>query len=463
MKNSNDNIKQLSLFAITWPIFIEVFLQTFLNIADVFMLSFVSDEAVASIGVVTQIMMFAFVLFNFTAMGAGVVIAQYIGARRPKDASLTIGNAVFLNLLFGIFISAVIVFLRHPILRLFNLEADLYAYAEIYLIIVGGTLFTQALILTIFSVLQAKGMTKDVMYVSLGMNILNIFGNYVFIFGAFGAPELGVTGVAIATAVSRTIAMIVLIKMLGSRIDVKVKLKEFFTFKKEYVKKIMKIGVPSAGEHLSYNLSQITITVFITLLGASALATRVYTMNILNFMVIFSMAMSKGMQIYIGQLVGAGKMEYAYKEMFRGLKWALGVTMVCAILIAITGEQLFSIFTSDMNIIALGTTLLIVGIILEPGRASNLVIISALRASGDAQFPVLMGIIVMWGVSVPLSYFLGIHLGYGLIGVWIALLLDEWIRAIIMYFRWRSKVWQKKALVKPSDEIVEDAPVKAVE
>ncbi|WP_218240941.1 MATE family efflux transporter, partial [Pseudomonas sp. 2822-17] len=84
----------------------------------------------------------AFVLFNFTAIGAGVVVAQYIGARRPRDASLTIGNAVVLNAIFGIFISAVIVFLRHPILNMFNLEAELYAYAEIYMIIVGGTLFT---------------------------------------------------------------------------------------------------------------------------------------------------------------------------------------------------------------------------------------------------------------------------------------------------------------------------------
>ncbi|MBU9710924.1 MATE family efflux transporter [Evansella tamaricis] len=446
------SIKQLSLFAITWPIFIEVSLQALLQFSDVFMLSFVSDEAVASIGVVNQIMMFTFVLFNFTAMGAGVVVAQYIGAKKQKDASLTIGNAIVLNLLFGLLISAIVVFLRHPILSLFNLSADLYEYANIYMIIVGGTLFTQALVLTIFSVLQAKGLTKDVMYVSLGMNVLNIVGNYVFIFGAFGAPQIGVTGVAIATAVSRLLAMLVLIKMLTSRVDITIKIKEFFTLNKEYISKILKIGIPSAGEHLSYNMSQIVITVFITILGATALATRVYTQNLLMLLVIFSMAMSKGMQIYIGQLVGAGKMDFAYREMYRGLKWALGVAMAVAVIITISGDTLFSFFTSDPDIITLGTTLLLFGLILEPGRTSNLVIISALRASGDAQFPVIMGIVVMWGVSVPFSYILGIHFGYGLIGVWIALILDEWIRAVLMFFRWRSKVWQDKSLVEPAKD-----------
>ncbi|MBU9710228.1 MATE family efflux transporter [Evansella tamaricis] len=447
-KQTKTTLKRLSLFSITWPILIEVFLQTLMKFSDVFMLSFVSDEAVAAIGVVNQIMIFMFVLFNFTAMGCGVVVAQYVGARKPKDVSKTISNAMVINLLFGIFISVVVVVFRNPLLNIFNLAPELREYADIYMIIVGGTLFTQAMILTVFSVLQAQGFTKDVMYVALGMNVLNIFGNYVFIFGTLGFPQLGVTGVAIATAACRALAMLTLFYMLYRRTEVKIKWKQYFTLEGIYVKKIMKIGVPGAGEHLSHNTSQLTITAFITILGTAALATRVYAHNYAMLMTMFSMAMAKGMQIYIGQMVGAGLLEEAYKRMYRGLKIAMVIALVAGSILAVFGEFFIGIFTNDPDIIAVGAVLLIIGVLLEPGRTTNLVVISSLRAAGDAKFPVIIGIISMWGVSVTLAYILGIHMGFGLIGIWIAIALDEWIRAIIMLFRWKSRKWQKMRLVE---------------
>ncbi|MCT2537886.1 MATE family efflux transporter [Aquibacillus koreensis] len=447
-KDNKSKAKKLTLLAITWPIFIEAFLQTFMRVSDVFMLSFVSDEAVAAIGVVNQMMMFTFVLFNFTAMGTGVVVAQFVGAEKPKDVSTTIANAAVINLVFGLFISSIVVIFRHQFLALFKLSPELYEYAEIYMIIVGGGLFFQAMVLTISAALQAQGYTKDVMFVVLGMNVFNILGNYLFIFGALGVPQLGVTGVAISTAVCRALAMVVLVYLLYKRVEVKIELRDYFNLKKDYVKKIMGIGVPAAGEHLSHNLSQLTITVFITMLGANALATRIYTQNLMNFMVVFSVSIAKGMQIYIGQLVGAGKLEQAYKEMYRGLRIALTLALSIGVVLAFSGEFLLGFFTDDQDIIALGAILLMMGVILEPGRTFNLVIISALRASGDAKFPVFVGILSMWGISVTLAYLFGITLGYGLIGIWIAIIIDEWLRGTLMFFRWRSKKWQKKILVQ---------------
>ncbi|GAA0497096.1 MATE family efflux transporter [Salinibacillus aidingensis] len=439
---------KLRLFTITWPIFIEVLLQTMMNFADVFMISFISDGAVAAIGVVNQIMVLTFVLFNFTAMGSGVVVSQFVGANKPKDVSITIANAIVVNLLFGLFISIIIASFRYPFLSLFNLESDLMEYGAVYMAIVGGTLFTQAMVITVSSVLQAMGHTKDVMLVVLAMNVLNIFGNYLFIFGALGVPQLNVTGVAIATMISRTLAMFVLFWIVSQRVEIKLTWCDFTKLKSEYLKKILGIGVPAAGEHLSYNTSQITITFFIMLLGASAMAKKVYTENLMALITVLSMSISKGMQIYIGQLVGAGEKEAAYHNMFRGLKYGLIFTIIPSIIFAFFGENLMQIFTNKEGIIAGGAMLLVIGIILQPGKTFNLVIISALRAAGDAKFPVMMGILSMWGISVPLAYILGVHLEFGLIGVWIAMLVDEWFRGIIMLFRWRSRKWEKKALVE---------------
>ncbi|WP_090796107.1 MATE family efflux transporter [Pelagirhabdus alkalitolerans] len=440
------------LFLITWPIFIEVFLQTLMRFSDVFMLSFISDDAVAAIGVVNQIMMFTFVLFNFTAMGSGVVVSQYVGANNPEGVRKTIAHAITVNLTFGLLVSGTVVGFRRVFLDLFSLEAELYEFAEIYMIIVGGALFAQAIVLTVSAILQAMGHTKDVMYVVLIMNLLNIFGNYLFIFGALGFPELGVMGVGIATATMRILAMIGIFSLLVYRMPIKLPFKAFLTFEKEYLTKILNIGVPAAGEQLSYNISQIVITIFITSLGATALATRVYAQNFMAFMTVFSMSISKGMQIFIGQLVGAGKEEEAYHNMFIGVRYAMTVALSIGGLLALFGEQVFSFFSSDPDVISLGAAVLIVGFVLEPGRTSNLVIISSLRASGDARFPVLIGMAIMWGVAIPLAYLFGIVFEWGLIGVWMGMAADEWIRAIIMWTRWISRKWMGKAVVEQAKE-----------
>jgi Na+-driven multidrug efflux pump len=92
---------------------------------------------------------------------------------------------------------------------------------------------------------------------------------------------------------------------------------------------------------------------------------------------------------------------------------------------------------------------LLLGFVLEPGRCFNIVVGQSLRAVGDARFLMWVGIAVMWGIGVPLVYFLGVYLGYGLIGIWLAFITDEWVRGLILYFRWKSRAWEKKILVQP--------------
>lgn len=444
------------LFMITWPIFIEVFLQMLMKLTDVFMLSFVSDGAVAAIGVVNQLMTFMFVLFNFTAMGSGVVVSQYVGANNEIGVRKTIAHSITINLIFGLFISGFVVIFRDFLLNLFALEPQLYQYANTYVIIVGSALFAQAIILTVSAILQAMGHTKDVMKTVVIMNIMNILGNYILIFGAFGAPELGVSGVAIATAATRILVMIGIFILLVYRMPIKLPFKAFLNFEKEYVDKILGIGIPSAGEQLSYNLSQIVLTIIITTLGATALATRVYSQNFMSMLMMFGIAVGKGMQIFIGQLVGSGNEKAAYRHMYMGLKYAGIITIAFGSVFALFGRQIFSIFSDNQELIALGAIILIIEFFLQPARTGNLVIISALRAAGDAKFPTLIGVCVMWGILIPLAYVLGIVFGFGLLGIWFAMLIDEWIRGIIMLRRWKKKQWMGKAVTHhsvPKDEI----------
>lgn len=437
----------LSLLAITWPIFIELFLHIIMGSTDTIMLSHISDDAVAAVGVANQLIFFTILIFNFVATGTAVVLSQYLGAGLKAEAKTVTTLSVSINLLIGLLISLVMVIFKEPFMDMFKLPNHIAGLGQQYLAIVGGTLFFQALLQTVSSILRANGFTRDAMFVSIFMNVIHLVGNYIFIFGLFGIPEMGVEGVAISTAISRALALMVIFRIMYLRLPIKFNLKDYVTIEITYLKKILKIGIPTAGENLCYNTMQLAITAIIAILGASSLTTRVYTQNIMSYILLFGMAMGQGTQILIGHRVGAGDFDGAYRQLLKSQRYSFFITIVVAVVVNLISKPLLGIFTNDKEIISMGSSLLLLCLILEPGRTFNLVVNSSLRATGDAAISVKIGVISMFGICVPLAYFLGIYLGYGLPGIWVAFIVDEWLRGIAMYLRWKSRVWEKKVLV----------------
>ncbi len=419
--------------------------------ADTLMLSQYSDNAVAAVGVSNQILSVVIVMFGFVAQGAAVLIAQNIGANKPKTAGKIAINSLSLNLLFSILLSLVLFLWAKPILTMMDLPNELMDEGLAYMQIVGGLIFVQALIMTTGAILRSYGHTKDTMVVTIGMNILNVVGNYFAIFGPFGFPVLGVEGVAYSTAISRFIGFIALVILLIKRTDGELDFKNFFRYEKMHVKSLLKIGVPSAGEQLSYNASQMVITYFVAQLGTIAITTKVYTQNIMMFIFLFSVAIGQGTQILIGHMIGAGKIEDAYERALKSLRISIFISLATAGIVYLVAGSFLGIFTDNASIIEAGTTLLLLTIILEPGRAFNLVMISSLRAAGDVKFPVYIGIVVMWGISVTFAWFFGIFLGLGLIGIWIGFIADEWLRGVLMLRRWKQRNWVHMSFVDKTE------------
>ncbi|CAH0344439.1 putative FMN/FAD exporter YeeO [Bacillus sp. CECT 9360] len=442
---------KLTLFALTWPIFIEISLHMLMGNADTLMLSQYSDQSVAAVGVANQILSLIIVMFGFVAIGSSVLVAQSLGANREDEASAVSVVSLAANLIFGLLLSVILVIFSKPLLQLMDLPVELLDEADAYLRIVGGFLFIQALIMTAGSIIRSYGFTRDAMFVTLGMNILNIIGNYIFIYGPFGLPILGVEGVAISTAVSRFIGFAVILFLLVKRVPEGLPFKKIFSLPSRHMKNLLAIGLPSAGEHLSYNGSQMVITYFVTIMGTNALTTKVYAQNLMMFIYLFAVAIAQGTEILIGRMIGGKKYEEAYHRCLRSLRLAMILSTLFALIFSLFSKPLLSIFTSNQSIIATGSILILLTIILEPGRSFNLVIINSLRAAGDVKFPVYVGILSMWGVSVTLAYLLGIKLGLGLIGIWIAFAADEWLRGLLMLWRWKSKVWMKKSFIVPSE------------
>ncbi|RCX17643.1 putative MATE family efflux protein [Fontibacillus phaseoli] len=441
--------KKLSLFAVTWPIFIDSVLRMMLGTVDVFMLSRISDKATGAVGLANEIIYFCILMFGFVGIGTSVAVSQYIGAGREKEASRISALAITMNLIFGILVSIVLFLCGEPLLRLMNLDPEQIGIASHYLKIIGGFIWIEALSYAVSSVIRASGQTKSVMYVTLGVNIIHVTGNYLLIFGNWGFPEWGVTGAAISTVVSRLLGIVVLFLILYRRVPSPIRGRDFVTWKGSYAKQIMSVGLPAAGEHLAWQSQYLMIMSFVNMISITALNTHVYVMNVSNYFMALAMAIGAGTEIIVGQMVGAGEMKAAYQRLMKSVRISFVLTLAIVGTAVIFRHELIGMFTKDPTIIALGASIFLLSIVLEPGRTFNIVIINSLRAAGDARFPVLMGVLSMWGVSVPLAYTLGVHFGMGLLGVWIAFTVDEWLRGVIMLLRWRSRAWEKKALVKP--------------
>ncbi|MBU5264302.1 MATE family efflux transporter [Bacillus atrophaeus] len=438
--------QKLSLFSLTWPIFIEVSLYMFMGNADTLMLSQYSDNSVAAVGVSNQILNLIIVMFSFIATGTTIIISQFLGSKQKKEAIEVAYVSIGANFVISLVISAAVFMAAVPMLHMMGLTNDLMPDAKIFLQVVGGLSFIQALIMTFSAILKSYGYTKDTMFVTIGMNVLNIAGNFLVIFGPFGLPVLGVAGVAMSTSIARVIGLIAMIVIVNKRINLTLTLKKVFHVHKEHLRKLLKIGIPSAGEQLSYNISQMVITYFIAIMGAQALTTKVYTQNITMFILLFGTAISQGTQILIGRYIGAKQFDNAYDRCMKSLYWALGIAAGTSVIMSLFSKQLIGIFSQNPDIIATASMLIVMTIILEPGRSFNVIIINSLRAAGDAKFPVYMAMISMWGIGLPLAYLFGIHLGCGLAGVWISFIADEWVRGILMYRRWRSRIWIQKGM-----------------
>lgn len=438
--------KNLARLAV--PIFIETLLIMMLGAVDTVMLSQYSDNSVAAVGVVNQLIMFAFLIFEMINIGTSVICSQYLGAKMHKNMVQVVGVSLLLNLVFGLFVSAVLHYGAHFLLKTMGLGPELMEYGVNYMEIVGAFAFFQAMSLTISASLRSANKAVYPMMVTVVVNILNIIGNYSLIFGKFGMPALGVEGAAISTAFARGVSMVILFVILFRKHIRRFPLAYFRPFPLVELKNLLKVGVPSAGENMSYSFSQVVLTYFINMLGTEALATRTYVVNIVMFVYLFAIAMAQGGAICIGHLVGEKRIRAAYLLGKYVMRISILVSLVLSCIWALAGHTLFTLLTDNPEIIRLGTIILFIDVILEVGRAINIYATNALRATGDVNYPFYVGLVVQWSIAVGCGYLFGIHWGWGLVGMWCAFLLDENLRGIIFVRRWNSMKWAAKGFVK---------------
>jgi len=442
-----ENLMNLSMRKLVVPIFLDMFLHFITLIINTYMVTKVSVHLVGAMGAGNQVMDLFMTIFNFLSIGCSVVVAQALGAKKNDLVSNVIHASITSNTLFGIFSAIVIYVFGYNILNLLNVPKELINDSFSYLHILGFALLFDGIGMVLAAVLRIYNLATAVMLTSVLMNVITILGNAISLFGWFNLPNLGLQGVAISTLVGRLVGIFVLAYMLSQKAKVKIYFKKLLVVPFEILKKILSIGLPSAGENLLWMAQYMVAFGFVASMGEASLSVQTIYFQITLLILLCGASISVANEVIVGHLVGASEFNEAYTRTFRALRLGVFITLVVVLIAYALKHQIMDALNLNENLRAIMLPLFTLSIFLEAGRTFNIVIVNALRASGDAKFPLITGLIFMWGLSLPLGYFLGIYLGWGIIGVWIGFCADEWLRGLANTWRWRSKKWQSKRLV----------------
>jgi putative MATE family efflux protein len=429
------------LVQIAWPLFSELLLGTLVGLAGLALAARVSDASSGAYAMANHVQQAFFLLFRIISMGVSVVITQQLGAgdRQGADASAraALGASSWLGLGAGLAVAAG----AGVLLGLMNAPAEVLPLAQPFLQWLAIGLALDAFNASMAAVMRANLHARDALLVMLAMQALHLLLCVPLMDGIGPLPALGLPGFAIALAASRALGLVLHLWLWKRRLAIVPTRRDWWTIHRGRLGPVLHIGLPGAAENIAWRLAMMTSVALVAGMGVPQLATQSYTLQIQHFVLLFGVAVGFASEILVGHLIGAGRLHEADRLVHKSMRWGLAVGTVGALVAALSAPWTLPLFTRDPQVVAWGSGLLWIAVLLEPGRVFNLVVINALRATGDARFPVAVGSGSMLLVMAGGSWLLGVHFGLGLTGVWIAYTADEWLRGLTMAARWQRRGW----------------------
>lgn len=434
------------IFAMVWPATVESVLQMMVGIVSSAMLGRVGALAVGAVGLGRRITMLIWGIFAAIGTGTTVMVARSVGARN-REAAGRYGEQAFV-LTMGLVLSlalALFAFARPVIIGLYHTSGDLLEVGTEYLrIVVWGIPFMAVMQVT-GAIMRGAGNTKVPMQIAMVINLVNLVLSYLMIFGHFGFPAWGVRGAGWAQNIAQAVgAVLALYIMLYRQEDLRFQLRGFRLHWPE-VRTVLGIGIPTAGENVFMQLGQIMLTSLVVSFGTIPLAAHQQGMQAESLSYMPAVGFGIAATAFVGQSIGAGSLRLAERYVKELAKWSIILTAITASFLTFTPKLVFGLLSDEAEVISLGASyLVLMGIAQIPQQLSG-VFNGALRGAGDTKAPMVIGAFGLWCVRLPLSYYFARNLGGGIVGVWVAMTIDLYVRFGLSYTRYRLGSWKKKA------------------
>ena len=438
---------RMNIFHIVWPVFIEVLLGSLFGMVDMMMVGRISEhaaQAVSAVGMTNQPVFLGLSFVQALNVGGTAIIARYYGAKKYKNISLVLKHVMLLAMVgFVLPISVLMIVLAPYVLSFLGADSSVIEVGSGYFrVIMLGFIF-QSFSFTMTAALRGIGETKIPMRNNLIANSLNVLGNAVLIYGLFGFPVLGVTGAAISTALSNVIAMSLNLRYVLSKKSVLyLDFKEKFEFRFEMMKDLIRIGLPTALEQLALRVGIISFLNIVSGLGTNVYAAHQISLNILNLTYSPAQAFGITASTLMGQSLGAKNEQLArmYTRMCQRIGFIIAIGM--SLFIFFGSKTLAEFYSTNPEIIQNTMIALTIVAFVQPFQSHQLITSGALRGAGDTVWPLIAIFVGSILIRVSLGYIFVNMIGLGLAGAWYAVFIDQFIRWLIILFRFKSGKWK---------------------
>lgn len=445
------------------PVFIELILGVGINYINQFMFAGV-PEATNAIGQVNQIVNIFTVSFSVLATSSLILITQLKGSNNEEGVKKIYPLTIFLNLIIGIIVCLILILIAGFIFDWMKVAPNIIPYAKLYLYITAPSLIFYSLNQAFSSFLRANKRMIQPTIISLLTNVINVVICAIVLWGINGLDiRSKLIGVGLATLISRFISLVVSYIFFKINVKQTLSLKLLKPFPIAFLKKQLRIGLPTAGETLSYNLSQFVLTIIVNA-SCSVLDQnlRSYIMTFTSIIYLFASGSGIAMQVIEGNLLGEQDKDKVNKLVRDSGKMAQFVSFIMSIIVLAISYPLFSLLmqpaVSDPTINVNNVTVaycgltavfcLLINVVLEQGRATNLIYVKGLETAGDIAFPVISSILTSWVFTVGVSALLCLVFDLGIYGAFIGACLDEGVRGIGFLIRWKKGGWRNINLLK---------------
>ena len=438
---SNRDLKRLIV-----PLIIEQLLAITVGLADSLMVAQVGEAAVSAVSLVDTVNVLLVNAFASLSTGGAVVAGQYLGRREAEKANRSAQQLLLFMMEVSLVLTAVLYLIRPFILHVVfgSIAADVSAYANTYFLIVEASNVFLAVYSAGAALLRVMGNARTSMKISMVMNLINVTGNAVLIFGF----HMGVAGVAIPTLVSKAVAAVLMIVVLRDR-SLTLHLEKPFSFRHErtMIRNILYVGVPNGIEGSMFQLGKILLLSVVTPFGTAAVAANAVGNTLCSFQILAPQSIGLGMVTVVSRCVGAGDFQRARAYTRKLICWGY-----ITLFITSAGMQL-----------ALPLILQAYGLSVEATRYAFLIITAhivigvvfwipsfqlpqTLRAAGDTRFTMLASTFSMWTFRVVLGIYLARGLQLGVLGIWGSMFVDWLFRGGCFVLRYRGHKWEFSAL-----------------
>lgn len=438
MLYTNKDLRKLIL-----PLVMEQFLTLLVGMADTIMISGVGEAAVSGVSLVDTINVLVINVFVAFGTGGAVVAGHFLGQKDNKKACKAAWQTTLFSVLIAILVTGVFIAFHDGLLRLVfgNVEEAVMQNAKDYLVVTAFSIAPLALYNACAGMLRAMSDSKTTMWISILMNIINISGNAIFIYGL----SMGAAGAALATTISRVVGAVIIFCLMFRRDKVIHFVGQVtWRFELQYIKKILYIGVPNSLENSMFQLGKILTISMVSSYGTYAIAANAVCNTLAAFNVLPGLAINNALLAVAAVCVGAGEFEQARYYTKKLMKIAMGFLAGMTLLIVVGGDWIIGFYNLSPEASELAVKVFTYhGIMAVFFWLPSFSLPNTLRAAGDVVWSMAIGIFSMWVFRLLFSWLLGTYFGMGLMGVWVAMTVDWIFRAFCYMLRFKGHKWEK--------------------